>query len=239
MMADSPRCVERSVRIYAALIKAYPASFRQEYADEMVLVFRELATDAWQRRKHVGLAATSFCVLIDLVRTVPRERLTECKPHNGGTTVTFKSLLTRKLVPDELNPRLALVVSLAMAILILGCLIHKLTSMNLTEPQLFFGIVLGVALATNMIGCGLLAPLESRINRSRYLPTGSQIVVYSASVLVVILGIWKLASMAITEYELILGLLIIFELMAALFFIAGILPLLQAARAQEGERQQV
>ncbi len=49
-MTPSPRPVDVSRRIYRALLRAYPASFRDIYGEEMTLVFGELAGDAWNRR---------------------------------------------------------------------------------------------------------------------------------------------------------------------------------------------
>ena len=49
-MAGSPRWVKSCVRVYEVLLAAYPASFRREYGNEMVLVFREHLADAWQKR---------------------------------------------------------------------------------------------------------------------------------------------------------------------------------------------
>ena len=65
-MADFPRFVEVSVRVYEWLIRAYPPSFRSEYGDEMPQVFRELATDALRQRGAIGLTTTWFRVLGDL-----------------------------------------------------------------------------------------------------------------------------------------------------------------------------
>ena len=76
-MADSPRCVELSGRIYEVLIHAYPASFRREYGSEMARVFREMTTDAFRQRGAIGLILTWFRVLGDLVCTASREHLME------------------------------------------------------------------------------------------------------------------------------------------------------------------
>ncbi len=70
-MTPSRQAVERSMRIYRGLLRCYPAAFRQEFGDEMSLVFRELATDAWEQRGHRGLANVWVRVLIDFARTVP------------------------------------------------------------------------------------------------------------------------------------------------------------------------
>ena len=60
-MADSHRAVECSAALYRLLLKVYPAECRREYGDEMQLVFRELATDSWNRK---GLAAPLGTMLL-------------------------------------------------------------------------------------------------------------------------------------------------------------------------------
>ena len=74
-MPDLPRSVEGSVRVYQRLVKFYPKTFRKEYGDELVLLFRDLAAQAWRRRGRFGLLAVWLHVLADLARTVPREHL--------------------------------------------------------------------------------------------------------------------------------------------------------------------
>jgi hypothetical protein len=73
----SPRSVESSVRVYKVLIKAYPASFRGEYGDEMALVFREQIIDAVRQRGAVGLITAWLRVLGDLARSAPEEHFQE------------------------------------------------------------------------------------------------------------------------------------------------------------------
>jgi hypothetical protein len=76
-MAGRLRSVEWSVRVYGALIKAYPASFRREYASEMILVFREHLMDTRRKRGAVGLLTAWFRVLGDLAWTVPEQHFHE------------------------------------------------------------------------------------------------------------------------------------------------------------------
>jgi hypothetical protein len=72
-MAGPVRSIELSVRVYQALVKAYPPSFYKEFGGEMALVFREYLTDTWRRRGGLGLATAWLGVLGDLARTVPQE----------------------------------------------------------------------------------------------------------------------------------------------------------------------
>ena len=57
-------------RLYAALLHLYPASFRDEYGDEMLAAFREMH----RRRTRTRLSFWMF-VLVDTVRTAGAERL--------------------------------------------------------------------------------------------------------------------------------------------------------------------
>ncbi len=76
-MAKSPRAVEWSVRAYRVLLRAYPASFREEYAGEMTQVFRDVSTDAWRRRGAPGLMTAWLRVLGDLAVTAIGEHVAE------------------------------------------------------------------------------------------------------------------------------------------------------------------
>ena len=88
-MANPPRSVELSVRIYELLVKAYPASFRRRYGDEMTRVFRELATDALRQRGAFGLMTAWFRVLGDLAWTAPQEHLVELQRRIEMKTSAF------------------------------------------------------------------------------------------------------------------------------------------------------
>jgi hypothetical protein len=76
-MADSPRFVELSVRIYRSLMHVYPVSFREKYGREMTRVFREVVTDSTQRHGSTGLITTWCRVLGDLVLSAFHEHSTE------------------------------------------------------------------------------------------------------------------------------------------------------------------
>jgi hypothetical protein len=235
-MASSSRSVERSVRIYRALIKVYPASFRDEYGDEMIHVFRDLATDAWLRRRRVGLLALWFRVIADLVRTVPKQHLSRCRTDEGGDAMTFRSLFTRRLTSDEADQRWSQVAVFGGAILFLPLIARKFLSMDLTRPQLFFGLLLTVALTLQMLGFALLLSWVGRKDRPKFYLTLGQLVIFTISVLAMIFGVWMLTTMAITEYELILGLLLAGDVTMAGCFVGATLPILQEARLQRREK---
>ncbi len=69
--------IELSVRVYEVLMRAYPASFRRKFAEEMALVFGEHLRATLQRRGALGLITAWFRVLGDLSRTVPAEHFHE------------------------------------------------------------------------------------------------------------------------------------------------------------------
>lgn len=64
---------EWSVRLYRQLLAAYPASFRNEYGDAMVQLFRDTARDAYRRRGLLGLATMWLRTLADLAVSAIRQ----------------------------------------------------------------------------------------------------------------------------------------------------------------------
>jgi len=152
MMAHSPRYVERSVRIFKALIKAYPASFRKEYEEKMVRVFRELTTDAWRQRGVVGVLVIWFRVLGDVAWTAPREHFRARITDNGGIAMSLKSLLTRELISDEVTHRWSALCLIPSLLILLIFPIRKFASLNVTEPQWFLGILLVAAMMLQGVG---------------------------------------------------------------------------------------
>ena len=65
--------VERSVRLYRLLLAAYPDSFRNEYGEAMVQLFRDTTRDAYRRRGLLGLAAMWLRTLPDFTISVLRQ----------------------------------------------------------------------------------------------------------------------------------------------------------------------
>ncbi len=236
-MANSPRIVQWTVRIYKTLIKSYPASFNKKYGDEMVVIFRELAADAHRRRGIVGLIAACFCVLLDLARTVPKEHLTEWN-NQGEIAMSFRSLLTRKIGPDHINPRWSRMWVIVFSFILTALYIKALTNMKLTNFELICGILLIMAMTLQGIFYGLLLPLFHQTNSSRYNNSISQIAIYAASVIVMTLGILGLMSIVQTEFQVFIGVLLSLNVMMNGCCIAGILPILQANSTKNIEQQQ-
>jgi hypothetical protein len=64
-----------SQRIYALMLKAYPAEFRREYGPHMAQVFRDCGRDAKSRKRPVVLMHLWLITLLDLVKTAPKEHV--------------------------------------------------------------------------------------------------------------------------------------------------------------------
>jgi len=117
--------------------------------------------------------------------------------------------------------------------------IYKFASLNLTAAQWLFGILVIVALMLQMITFGLVFPLlDKPTGHSRFYMTIGQIVINTCSALVFVLGIWTLKWIVTSEYDLLFSITLLLEVMLSGMFIAGILPILQAARRERQEKQQ-
>jgi hypothetical protein len=238
MMANSPRMVRWSVRIYETLINAYPTAFRKKFGCEMLDIFRELVTDAWQRHGIVGLIMICLRVLVDLARTVPKEHLSVRKNDKGEIAMTFKSLFLRKIGPDRVNPRTAQIWFFVYSFFLLAMCIKALTNMKLTNFELLFGIALIAEIALQGIAYGLLHPLlKSTSSGFKY--SSGQIVIYVSSFVIMIFGIRSLTWFVQTEFQLFSGVMLWFNIMLSGCFIAEILPLVRANREEKLEQEHV
>ncbi|HUQ44040.1 MAG TPA: hypothetical protein VM451_06460 [Candidatus Limnocylindria bacterium] len=72
---DATPVATRSERIYAVLLRAYPASFRTRYRQEMVLLFADQLRDARASNGGAGAATTWFRTVIDLASSAAGEHL--------------------------------------------------------------------------------------------------------------------------------------------------------------------
>jgi hypothetical protein len=70
-----PPIVALSVRIYQALLLAYPTSFRQEYGSHMAEVFRDCCLRAFRRGGPNGMARLWLLTLLDLMHSVFEQHL--------------------------------------------------------------------------------------------------------------------------------------------------------------------
>lgn len=69
-----PRSIRVSSVIYRSLIWAYPRRFREDYREEMTLLFRDSCRDAHRQRGVRGLGSVWVRALLDLGRNLPQER---------------------------------------------------------------------------------------------------------------------------------------------------------------------
>ena len=68
--------VSTSVYLYRWLILVYPVSFRRNYGDEMVQLFRDLCWDEMKQGEgFLGLLNLWFCVLAELRATAREQHL--------------------------------------------------------------------------------------------------------------------------------------------------------------------
>lgn len=81
-----PRPVRISDRIYWVLLRAYPRRFRQEYREEMALVFRDSCRQTYVDMGTRGLLRLWTAAVVDLVKNAPEEHVVR---------------LTRGQEPDE------------------------------------------------------------------------------------------------------------------------------------------
>ena len=148
------------------------------------------------------------------------------------------SMLTRKLSSDESDHRLGQIVALGYAVLIPPFLLWKFMSMNLTDPQLFLGILLVVSLTLQMLGSAMLLSWVEPKFSFRSPSSLCQIVIYAISILWFISGVWTLSTMTISEFELFFGVLLILNVTMGGIILGIIFPIMLDIRAQRREKRQ-
>lgn len=93
---DAPRPT-RSERVYAGLLRAYPARFRERYAEEMVLLFGDQLREARAATGASGVTTTWFRTLVDLASSAVGEHLR--KDRTMATSLaTFEPTRTMRLL---------------------------------------------------------------------------------------------------------------------------------------------
>ena len=116
---------DASARVYRALLGAYPRGFREEYAGEMALAFRDLCREERERRGSAGLVAVWIRALPDLVAGAMAER---SKVMAGTVSAVGGRASLRNLM--ALNGALLIVSGLAMFVAALPVLL----AYGLLEP---------------------------------------------------------------------------------------------------------
>jgi hypothetical protein len=70
-----PPVIALSVRVYQALLVAYPTTFRQEYGSHMAQVFRDCCLRAFRQGGPNGMARLWLLTLLDLIHSVLEQHL--------------------------------------------------------------------------------------------------------------------------------------------------------------------
>jgi ATP-dependent Clp protease ATP-binding subunit ClpA len=97
---ETPRAQGLAVRLYRLLLLAYPASFRREYGEPMVQLFRDCSASAFSEAGYWGLVKVCGRTLGDLIYTALREhvaRLKRRRPVLVGNTVPITPRAQRSL----------------------------------------------------------------------------------------------------------------------------------------------
>ena len=82
----TPRPLAVSLRLYRALLRAYPPAFRREHGPAMVQLFRDSCRDAYRSRGRGGLLALWRHTLGDLCVSALRERRAALRGALGRAT---------------------------------------------------------------------------------------------------------------------------------------------------------
>jgi hypothetical protein len=99
-----PRLIIFSVSLYRLLLAAYPAAFRNEFAEVMTQLFRDTALDGYRRHGLLGLSAVWLRTLADFTFSVFREH--RDKPAEvSSESVLLRDFLQkwRRLSSDALS----------------------------------------------------------------------------------------------------------------------------------------
>ena len=77
----------------------------------------------------------------------------------------MKDMITHKITSDAFDAKLGQVACFVLAVLVLALSLWKLTRLDLSEAQLFFGVLLSGCVPLLCVVVGLLLPV-ARANRS-------------------------------------------------------------------------
>jgi len=128
-----------SIKVYQALLVAYPAKFQQEYSSQMVQVFQDCCLRAFRQGGTNGMVRLWAVMLLDLVQSVLSEHRQkevemkkEMKPENiemagvalsaGGVMFLIGISLLVTKVPGLWGVSFLLIVYLSMPLLVFGLL---------------------------------------------------------------------------------------------------------------------
>jgi hypothetical protein len=126
-----------SQRFYALMLKAYPAEFRREYGPHMAQVFRDCGRAAESRKKLFVSMHFWLIILLDLVKTAPKEHVDNLRKE--------KSLM------NNLR-RDALALFGCIAIIVVAMLLLNYGRAHQVSSILLLGYALDALVVTGVIG---------------------------------------------------------------------------------------
>ena len=77
-MKLSELMLSASLRLYTLLLLIYPGSFRREYGELMVQLFRDLMRDGIRQRGCLGLIKVWWRVVVEVPATAGQQHLLAC-----------------------------------------------------------------------------------------------------------------------------------------------------------------
>jgi len=92
-VSATPRALAASQRLYALLLRAYPAAFRAGFGEEMRLLFGDSCRDAWGSGGARALAALWTGTLLDFVTSCLREHAQAWRESMNTKGITGIALL--------------------------------------------------------------------------------------------------------------------------------------------------
>jgi putative ABC transport system permease protein len=83
------RSVRISLRVYAALLRAYPPAFRGAFGSAMQATLRDAASDAHDAAGTAGMVRLWLRTIVDLLRSVPREWFDRTAPTGRSRGIPY------------------------------------------------------------------------------------------------------------------------------------------------------
>ena len=132
-MAPSTRVPAWADRLYTALLRAYPAPFREEYADEMRAAFRSRWREERQARGLLGVTHLWLAVLMDTLATALRS---QGETLARDVRYTWRSLTSRQSWPFTIAALLTLALGIG-AVTAIFSIVHAvlLAPLPFREPD--------------------------------------------------------------------------------------------------------
>ena len=168
-----PDRAERLERRYRRLLRAYPASYRDQRSDELVAVLMSAA--------EPGRRAPSYAERVDLVRSGLRTRVTFAR-RDLGTPLSTRAIRHAGLVMLVVGTAIA--VAIVVGVTVLGYTVFQPGQLsNQTYPE---AVRIGVGVVLGAFPAALVAQLTGRSRIARHLATLGALGSVCAGVLLVV-----------------------------------------------------